>query len=309
MVGYFSSAEKISKAAFGLLNPIREELPRLSHLVARGGHSAASSLARLSAIAMIGGGTILGITLYLLAPLACRFLLGSAFAPAVDVLQILALLPPLLSVTYAIGFQWLLPFGKDSAINRIHPVGRSPEYPAFLRLGASLRSHRHGVGRSRGRDVRVLQHGDRCSPPDRRLERRTDASQYRPNGELRMNDRKQLWWLNPAWIGGGMGVTVSLASYLVPDTMYRTYWRMPKFFDGDQLLLCLACVAAFVLGSLAGIGRKRTADAGPSWEERIPWDIALRTSVSASTAVWWVTQSGWVRPSFAAPISRFSSAS
>ncbi len=91
-----------------------------------------------------------------------------------------------------------------------------------------------------------------------------------------MSENRQLWWLNPAWIGGGMGVLVSVAAYYVPDQMYRTYWRMPKFFGGEQFLLCLACVAAFVLGSLAGIGRSKSADPGPSWEERIPWDISFK---------------------------------
>ncbi len=119
-VGYFASAEKISKAAFGLLNPIREAVfPRLSHLAAKGGHAAAAPLARMSASIMIGGGALLGAGLYVMAPFACRLLLGASFAPAIDVLQILALLPPLLSITYAVGFQWLLPFGKDAVINRI----------------------------------------------------------------------------------------------------------------------------------------------------------------------------------------------
>jgi O-antigen/teichoic acid export membrane protein len=46
-------------------------------------------------------------------------LLGGEFAPAVDVLRILAILPLLLSITYSVGFQWLLPFGKDAVINQI----------------------------------------------------------------------------------------------------------------------------------------------------------------------------------------------
>jgi len=120
IVGYFAAAEKIAKAAFGLLNPIREAIfPRLSHLAARGGHEAARRLARLGAIVMISGGTLIGAGLYVFAPFACRLLLGGEFGPAVDVLRILAALPLLLSVTYSVGFQWLLPFGKDALINRI----------------------------------------------------------------------------------------------------------------------------------------------------------------------------------------------
>ena len=120
IVGYFSAAEKISKAAFGLLNPIRESLfPRLSHLAARGGEDAAARLARLGATAMIAGGAVLGLGLYVLAPFALKLLLGGEFEPAVEVLRILSALPLLLSITYSVGFQWLLPFGKDALINRI----------------------------------------------------------------------------------------------------------------------------------------------------------------------------------------------
>jgi len=39
IVGYFAAGEKISRAAFGLLNPVRDAIfPRLSHLAKRGGH-------------------------------------------------------------------------------------------------------------------------------------------------------------------------------------------------------------------------------------------------------------------------------
>jgi PST family polysaccharide transporter len=120
IVGYFAAAEKIAKAAFGLLNPIREAIfPRLSHLAARGGEEAAGPLARLGAAVMISGGAILGAGLFLFAPFATRLLLGGEFTPAIEVLRILAILPLLLSITYSVGFQWLLPFGKDGVINQI----------------------------------------------------------------------------------------------------------------------------------------------------------------------------------------------
>jgi PST family polysaccharide transporter len=118
-VGYFAIAEKISKAAFGLLNPVREALyPRLSRLAA-GSAGAAARLARIGAALMISGGLLLGIGLYVFAPLMIRTITGSNFAPAVTVLRIFALLPPLLSVTYSVGMQWLLPHGHDGVVNRI----------------------------------------------------------------------------------------------------------------------------------------------------------------------------------------------
>ncbi len=119
IVGYFAAAEKTSKAAFGLLIPIRDAVyPRLSHL-AKQGRDAAAPLARLGAMVMIGGGLALGISLFAAAPLLTRLLLGSAFQPAVAVLRILSALPVLLSITNSVGIQWLLPFGKDAVINQV----------------------------------------------------------------------------------------------------------------------------------------------------------------------------------------------
>jgi polysaccharide transporter, PST family len=118
-VGYFASAEKISKATFGLLNPVREALyPRLSNMVHRSPADAAR-LARIGAAVMISGGFLLTAGVFLSAPLLIRLLMGQAFAPAVALLRILSILPALLSVTYSIGLQWLLPLGREAEVNRI----------------------------------------------------------------------------------------------------------------------------------------------------------------------------------------------
>ena len=118
-VGYFAIAEKISRAVFGLLNPIRDALyPRISRLAVAAAEDAAR-LARIGAIIMISGGVALGFTLYVFAPQLIHIMTGSDFRPAVTVLRIFALLPPLLSVTHSVGLQWLLPFGEDGVVNRI----------------------------------------------------------------------------------------------------------------------------------------------------------------------------------------------
>src|SRR5437016_3392992 len=76
IVGYFASAEKISKAAYGLLTPIRDSLfPRLSHLAKSGGMGAAA-LAKQGAAVMIGGGILLGGGIFATAPLLIRLVLG-----------------------------------------------------------------------------------------------------------------------------------------------------------------------------------------------------------------------------------------
>ncbi|MDQ2900363.1 MAG: polysaccharide biosynthesis C-terminal domain-containing protein, partial [Acidobacteriota bacterium] len=56
---------------------------------------------------------------YLTAPALIRILMGQAFDPAVQVLRVLSALPFLLSFTYSIGLQWLLPLGRDGVVNRI----------------------------------------------------------------------------------------------------------------------------------------------------------------------------------------------
>lgn len=118
-VGYFASAEKISRAIFGLLNPIRESLyPRLSS-IAHDSPESARKLARTGMIVMIGGGVVLGATVFVFAPALIGLLMGQAFGPAVTVLRILSVLPVLLSITHSAGLQWLLPLGRDSEVNRI----------------------------------------------------------------------------------------------------------------------------------------------------------------------------------------------
>jgi peptidoglycan/xylan/chitin deacetylase (PgdA/CDA1 family) len=46
-------------------------------------------------------------------------LLGGGFQPTVNVLRILSLLPPLIAVTQSLGYQWLLPHGREKVVNRI----------------------------------------------------------------------------------------------------------------------------------------------------------------------------------------------
>lgn len=119
IVGYFASAEKIAKAAYGLMNPVRDATyPRLSHL-AKSGYEAAANLARLSASVMVGGGVVLGALLFLTAPWLIRLLLGASYDPAVTVLRIFSCLPVLLAITNSAGMQWLMPFGQDGKINQI----------------------------------------------------------------------------------------------------------------------------------------------------------------------------------------------
>lgn len=119
VVGYFATAEKITKAMFGLLNPIRDSLyPRLSYLAASS-EQAAARLARPAIALMVSAGLFLTTVLFAMAPWFIKILAGPDFAPAVPVLRLYSILPLVLSITYSVGLQWLIPLGRDAAVNRI----------------------------------------------------------------------------------------------------------------------------------------------------------------------------------------------
>jgi PST family polysaccharide transporter len=117
-VGYFAGPEKITRALAGLFNPIRQSLyPRLSRLM----QTSPAQGARLARVGMsiTGlGGLAMGLGVFLLAPWLVRIVFGSQFAPAVAVLRLLSILPPLVSVAQSIGMQWLLPLGKERVVTR-----------------------------------------------------------------------------------------------------------------------------------------------------------------------------------------------
>ncbi|HWF07888.1 MAG TPA: flippase [Bryobacteraceae bacterium] len=119
LVGFFSASEKISKAAAGLVNPIRESLyPRVSNL-AHKDRVEAFRLARIGTWFMVGAGALLSATLLIFAHLVIILLMGQSFEPAVAVLRILSPIPFLLSVTFSSGQLWLLPHRRDKVVSHI----------------------------------------------------------------------------------------------------------------------------------------------------------------------------------------------
>ncbi|HEX9615495.1 MAG TPA: oligosaccharide flippase family protein, partial [Bacteroidota bacterium] len=95
-VGYYAGAEKISRAVLGLFQPVSQAMfPRISRLIGEA-RDVAARYARLSLRVMGGAGFAGGVIMYVSAPLIVPLLLGPEFEPAVTVLRILALLPPLI---------------------------------------------------------------------------------------------------------------------------------------------------------------------------------------------------------------------
>lgn len=139
-VGYYAGAEKISRAFTSLLNPMTQTIfPRISHLI----HSAreqAIRLARTSLIVMGLSGCLMGALILTFAPILVRIILGHAYAPAVPVLRILSLLPPLISISSVLGIQWMLPMGLDRAFNTIILFAGLVNLGLALTLAPSLKA-------------------------------------------------------------------------------------------------------------------------------------------------------------------------
>ena len=144
-VAFYASSEKVAKAAYGLTNPISEALyPRLSHL-ATGSTREMMRVAKAGAAVMSVGGLLLGIGLFVFAPWIVHTLMGHAFEPAIPVLRILAVLPPIMSITVAVGTQYLLPHGHEKIAIWIILAGAVMNLsaaalfaPAFRQIGMAV---------------------------------------------------------------------------------------------------------------------------------------------------------------------------
>lgn len=118
-VAFFGGAEKIVRAATGLIQPATQALyPRISHLAADDS-GRARSLVRLSLVLVCGLGTVLGLAAAVGAPLLVRVILGEGYEAAVPVLRVLALLLPIISLGTVLGIHWALPMGFDRPFYRL----------------------------------------------------------------------------------------------------------------------------------------------------------------------------------------------
>ena len=119
LVAYFAGPEKISRALFGLFNPLRDALyPRLSSLTPNSPRQAAR-LAWIGTVLTTAGGLLIGVAVYIFAPRLVLLAMGPGFAPAIPVLRILAVLPVVRAITQSASLQWLLPHGKEGTFIRV----------------------------------------------------------------------------------------------------------------------------------------------------------------------------------------------
>lgn len=119
VVGYYAAAEKLSRAAFAALNPVNQAVyPRVVRLMQRVPLEAARLTKRTLGLMGIAGGSI-GVLIFAFAPWIVRIVFGKSFYPVVPMLEILAFLPFLISLSCVLGLLWMLPLGMDRAFNTI----------------------------------------------------------------------------------------------------------------------------------------------------------------------------------------------
>jgi polysaccharide transporter, PST family len=119
VVGYFSGAEKISRAACGTLAPLSRALfPKMSYLARHNLHEAAKTARRVLVVS--GGVSILmGLCMFFGSRLIVNTFLGANFQPAIPALQVFSVLPLITTLNYAVGIHWMLPMGLEKPLNLV----------------------------------------------------------------------------------------------------------------------------------------------------------------------------------------------
>ena len=122
-VGYFAGAERICRAAIGLLHPLNQAFfPRINHQLHHDPVQALRTI-RLTIAVMFCYGLGIMTVLWLAAPLVVRLMLGPSYEPSIDILRIMAIVAPLNALSNALGLQWMIPRRMDRAFQWIIAAG------------------------------------------------------------------------------------------------------------------------------------------------------------------------------------------
>lgn len=118
-VGFYGSAERISRAFQGLSLPISQSLyPRLAHLVGQDPVKTAR-LARLALILAASMGFACALLLATVARWGVGIILGPGYEPASSVLYVFAIVMPVNFLNDALIMQWMLPLNMERAASVI----------------------------------------------------------------------------------------------------------------------------------------------------------------------------------------------
>jgi PST family polysaccharide transporter len=118
-VGYFSGAEKLTRAATGLMSPVSQSFyPRISRLMVESPARAFELIRRLLRIQGLLG-ALISLLLAGAAPLLVRLLYGPAFSATVEAVRLLSPLPLLITLSNVLGVQTMLPLRMQRTVSTI----------------------------------------------------------------------------------------------------------------------------------------------------------------------------------------------
>jgi len=118
-VGYYSAAERIVKGSLSLVSPLAQAVyPRFNKLAAESKELALFWGQRMLLV-MGGIGLVLSLVILVGANIIVSVLLGLQYGPSIGVMQIMALVPLLVSISNVLGVQLMLSFGLDKAFTAI----------------------------------------------------------------------------------------------------------------------------------------------------------------------------------------------
>jgi PST family polysaccharide transporter len=122
-VGHYSGAEKIARALPLMVYPLAQAVfPRVSRH-AYAGSEKANRIAVIALIVAASAGLLGGLTALIGAPVLVRVLLGDRFRATVQILRVLSLLCPLVSMNTVLAYHWLLPRFLDASLTRLTVIG------------------------------------------------------------------------------------------------------------------------------------------------------------------------------------------
>lgn len=119
VVGYYAGAEKLIRAAQGLLGPVSQAVyPRISYLMHQSREEAFSLIRWVLVWQGLGTGMV-SLALLVAAPFLVPILFGSAFMETTYTLMWLAPLPFLIGLSNVFGIQTMIPMGMKKVFSRI----------------------------------------------------------------------------------------------------------------------------------------------------------------------------------------------
>ena len=123
IVGYFSAANKLIDSIKGVMFTVNQAVyPYASKKIQEGKNNFLNFI-KLYGKVYIGGCLIGSISLIFLAPYVVQLLFGEGYQSSVEILQILALLPMIISISNVFGIQVLLNYGYQKIFSNILVLG------------------------------------------------------------------------------------------------------------------------------------------------------------------------------------------